>query len=88
LEDLNESVQVTEAKNTKSKTRKIDDPYETYHGQGGWEWRVLKHYQSPENEKKNIYARVFCAVSSPLIYGDFEYGDVYCKDIPNYKYEE
>jgi hypothetical protein len=85
------SSQLTEAKNTKGKTRKVDDPYEIYDGSGplsGWQWRVLKHYQSPENEKKNPYARVFCAVKSPLTYGEWEMGDVYCRNIPNYRYED
>jgi len=87
---LQESVQLKESKNEKGKTRKVDDPWEIFHGYGAlqdWEWRVLKHYQSPEKEKENPYARVFCAVKSPMTYGDWEYGDVYCHDIPGYKYD-
>jgi hypothetical protein len=90
LLSLQESKQLTEAKNTKAKTRKVDDPYETYTGSGplaDWEWRVLKHYQSPDKEKENPYARVFCAVKSPMTYGDWEYGDTYCRDIPGFKYD-
>lgn len=91
LLSLQESKQLTEAKNTKGKTRKVDDPYEIYQGHGAlqdWEWRVLKHWKAPENEKDDPYARVFCAVKSPMTYGDWEYGDVYCREIPGYKYED
>jgi hypothetical protein len=68
-------------RNEKAQTRPLDNPYETYKS-GDWEWKVLKHYQSPENEAKNKYARVFCAVKSPFTYGSYEYGDVYLRDIP------
>lgn len=71
------------SKNLKGKTRKVDDPYETY-VQGDWEWRVLKHNLSPESEKKNPYASVFCAVRSPYTFGSWEYGDVYIRDIPGF----
>jgi hypothetical protein len=67
-------------KNEKGKAREVDNPYEIYKN-GDWEWRVLKHYQSPEAEAKNPYARVFCAVKSPMTYGSWEYGDTYIKDI-------
>ena len=39
-------------KNECGKMRDKDDPYEIYI-LGGWEWRVLKKYQTPENEAKN-----------------------------------
>jgi hypothetical protein len=70
-------------KNTMGKTRKVDNPYEIYRSDylPNWEWRVLKKYQSPEKEKENPYARWFCAVKSPMTYGDWEYGDTYVKDI-------
>jgi len=67
-------------KNPCSKRRGINNPYETYY-KGDWEWRVLKKYQTPENEAKNPYARWFCAVKIPYTYG-WEYGDTYIKDIP------
>lgn len=47
-------------KNLCAKTRKLDQPYEIWVGVGkfeGWEWRVLKKYQSPECEANNPYAR-------------------------------
>lgn len=66
-----------------SKTRKVDNPYEIWRG-GGFEWRVLKKYQSPENKVKNPYARWFCAVKSPMTYGSWEYGDTYVKDVKDY----
>lgn len=70
------------SKNTQGKTRKIDRPYEIWRAEEiGWEWRVLKKYQAPENEAKNPYARWFTAVKSPYTYGEFEYGDSYVNDV-------
>jgi hypothetical protein len=66
--------------NPYGKTRKVDDPYFTYK-LGDWEWRVLKTYQTPDNESKNDYARWFCAVKSPYTYDSWEYGDTYISDI-------
>jgi len=71
-------------KNECGKTRKTDNPYEIWRGGSGFEWRVLKKYQNPENEAKNEYARWFCAVKSNLTYGEFEMGDVYVRDIKEY----
>ena len=70
-------------KNLKAKTRKVEDPYEIYTDPRlpNWEWRVLKHYQTPENEKKNPYARVFCAVKSSATFDSWEYGDTYLTDL-------
>ena len=69
-------------KNLCGKTRKVDNPYEIWQSADGtWEWRVLKKYQAPDNEKGNPYARWFCAVKSPMTYGDWEYGDVYVQDV-------
>ena len=68
-------------KNMCGKTRKIDEPYETWRGPSGFEWRVLKKYQTEKNESENPYARWFCAVSSPLNWGSFDHGDVYVKEI-------
>jgi hypothetical protein len=47
----------------------------------GWEWRVLKKYQTPEKEKGNVYARWFCAVKSPLTQGTYDMGDTYVRDV-------
>ena len=69
------------SKNLCGKTRKTADPYEVYEGPNGFEWRVLKKYQNPENEAKNPYARWFCAVKSNFTYGEFELGDVYVSEI-------
>ena len=71
-------------KNECGKTRKTADPYEVYQGSNGFEWRVLKKYQNPENEAKNPYARWYCAVKSDMTYGSFEYGDTYVSDIMTY----
>ena len=71
-------------KNMCGKTRKIDEPYEIWRGPNGFEWQVLKKYQTPENEAKNPYARWFCAVKSNFTYDSFEYGDVYVSEIKEY----
>lgn len=69
-------------KNECGKTRKLDNPYETWVSfDGSWEWKVLKKYQAPINEAKNPYARWFCGVKSPFTYGDYELGDVYVSEI-------
>lgn len=71
-------------KNECAKSRKTDNPYEVWEGYGGmtgWTWHVLKKYQTPENEEKNEYARWFCAVKSPMTYGEWELGDTYVKDV-------
>ena len=69
------------SKNECGKTRKLDDPYEVWTGPAGFEWRVLKKYQAPENEAKNPYARWYCAVKSDMTYDMWEYGDVYVSEI-------
>ena len=71
-------------KNLCAKMRKVEDPYEVWVGFGpldGWEWRVLKKYQTPDKECNNPYARWLCAVKSPMTYGSWEYGDTYIKDV-------
>ncbi len=72
------------SKNECGKTRKVEDPYETWKGPAGFEWRVLKKYQKPELEAKNPYARWYCAVKSNMTYGSFEYGDVYVSEIKDH----
>lgn len=69
-------------KNPCGKTRKTDNPYEIWEG-NGWTWKVLKKYQAPEKEKENPYARWYCLVSSPYC-PEGEFGDVYVKDIKQY----
>ena len=69
-------------KNKCGKTREVDNPYEIWTNPfAGWEWRVLKKYQSPAMEASNPHARWFCAVKSPYTYDSWEYGDVYVKEI-------
>ena len=67
-------------KNECGKTRPKDNPYEIWRNGSGWEWRILKRYQSPDKEKANPFARVFCFVTSPFCESG-EYGDTYIKDI-------
>ena len=68
-------------KNECAKTRPSSNPYSVWKNNSGWTWKVLKHYQSPDKEAANPYARVFCAVTSPFTYGQEELGDVYVKEI-------
>tara|TARA_R100001594_G_scaffold28855_4_gene54173 strand:+ start:1053 stop:1373 length:321 start_codon:yes stop_codon:yes gene_type:complete len=82
-------------KNPCGKTVSVDEPYEIYKHQGsGFEWRVLKKYQTPHKEAENAekarktgavdYTRWYCAVKSPMTYGSWEYGDVYAHDVKTY----
>jgi hypothetical protein len=66
-------------KNEFLKQRSVDNPYEIWKSNDyQWTWRVLKKYQVDDDKP---YARWFCAVKSPFSYGNWEYGDVYVKDI-------
>jgi len=67
-----------------AKSRKIDTPYAIYQARGGWEWRVLKTYKTPDNETKDAYARWMVAAKSENTWGDFEMGDTYAKEILTY----
>ena len=72
---------VLSSKNECGKRRDVSHPYEVWEIVGqGWEWRVLKKYQSPKGESKNPYARWHCAVKSPWVDG-YERGDVYIHEI-------
>lgn len=77
-------------KNLCGKTRKVNEPYEVWRNDSGWEWRVLKKWQAPDKEPtatgrfadpKTACARWFCAVTSPIISPRYETGDVYVLDI-------
>lgn len=72
------------AKNTMGKTRPISEPYSVHFGYlCGMEvqWRVLKHYQGPEQEAKNPYARVYTWAHSAATGPRGEYGDMYWTDL-------
>jgi hypothetical protein len=72
-------------KNLQAKTRKVNEPYEVYVNEAaGFEWRILKHYQSPEKEAANPYARTFCAVKGPGTWDGYDMGDTYIKDYVTY----
>jgi len=68
-------------KSRKFQNNTVEDPYAIYRNSHGWEWRVMKTYQHPDNERDNPYARWFCAVSSPMTHGSYDLGDVYVSDI-------
>lgn len=61
--------------------RKVNEPYEVWRNGQGWEWRVLKKYQTPEKEAENPYARWMVAVKSPHTFGGYDMGDTYIRDI-------
>ncbi len=69
------------AKNPFGKTVKVDAPYAVYKGSnpltGETEVRVLKTYQTPDKEAKNLYARWFVAVKTDMTGGGFDMGDTY-----------
>ena len=71
-----------------SKTRELNNPYEVWKCkmQLGFdvleiEYRILKKYKSPENEAKDPSARWLTAAKSDATFGNWEYGDMYAKDI-------
>jgi hypothetical protein len=71
------------AKNPFGKSRSTEQPYAIYAGYGPFgntECRVLKTYQTVDNEKTNRYSRWFVAVSSDHTWGGFDMGDSYIKD--------
>jgi hypothetical protein len=75
-------------KNACGKTRKVNEPYEVWRNDSGWEWRVLKKWQAPDKEPtgrlaspKVAYARWFCAVKSPMTNGSYDLGDVYVLEV-------
>jgi len=73
------------AKNKFGKTVKVDSPYAIYKNEAtNFEHRVLKTYQTKDNESKNPYARWYVASRSPYTYGRWEYGDIYIKDVLTY----
>ena len=64
-------------KNPFGKSQSHDKPYAIYKNNYGWEWRVLKTYQHPDNEKNNQYARWFVSATSPLMHdGGYEMGEI------------
>lgn len=68
-------------KNLCAKTRDVNNPYEVWRNSNGWEWRVLKKWQSPDKEVENPFSRWFCAVKSPFTHGRYDMGDVYVAEI-------
>ncbi len=64
------------------KTTSTEKPYAIYSGPNGFEWRVLKTYQHPENE--GTHARWFVAAKSDHTGGEYEYGDTYAGEIQHH----
>jgi hypothetical protein len=67
-------------KNLCGKIRQKTNPYEIWRSSDGWEWRVLRKYQTPEKEASNPYARWMCFVTSPFCPRG-EFGDTYVNEI-------
>jgi hypothetical protein len=57
-----------------------EQAYEVWQHPDGFTYYVLKKYQTPEMEAKNLYARWYCLVTSPVV-PNGEYGDCYAADI-------
>ncbi len=74
-------------KNECGKMVKVNEPYEVWKNNQGWEWRVLKKYQTPEKEISNPYARWMCAVKSPMTFGSYDMGDTYVKDVTSHAHK-
>ena len=64
------------------KTAPLDKPHAEFTAPGGWAWRVMKAYSTPDGERANPQARWLCAVSSPFTGGAWEWGDTYIRNIP------
>jgi hypothetical protein len=70
------------SKNLCGKMRNVNEPYEVWvNHAAGWEWRVLKKYKNEDGEKKDPYARWFCAVKSPATFNSYDLGDVYVQEV-------
>lgn len=82
-----QAVKARDSKNLCGKIRDKNDPYEVYRNSSGWEWRVLKKWQSPAKESQNPYARWFCAVKSPYTSPSYDMGDVYVNEIKSMGYK-
>ena len=69
-------------KNPHGKRVPPENAYEVWQSSDGtWTYFVLKKYQTPEKEVQNPYARWYCAVSSPMTQGRFDYGDTYVRTV-------
>ena len=71
------------AKNLLGKSRKQDNPYAVFKGDGPFgetEMLLLKTYQIPTKERENVYARWFVAVKTPMTYGSYDMGDSYIRE--------
>ena len=74
------------SKNLCGKTVTKDKAYEVWQA-GDWTWYVLKKYQGPEAEAKNLYARWFCLVVTPMTGPSGDLGDTYVRDITRYAHK-
>ena len=67
-------------KNPCAKRMTPQTAYEVWQN-GTFTYWVLKKYQTPEQEAKNVYARWYCAVISSFTDKTFQYGDTYVREI-------
>ncbi len=67
-------------KNPCAKRMTPETAYEVWQN-GIFTYWVLKKYQTPEQEAKNVYARWYCAVISSFTDKTFQYGDTYVREI-------
>ena len=72
------------SKNPMGKTRDVEKPYAVFR-HGPVEIRVLKTYQLPKNEEKNMFSRWFTAAKSPMTFDRWEYGDTYKREVLSFE---
>jgi hypothetical protein len=70
----------SQPKNLCAKRMTPETAYEVWQN-GTFTYWVLKKYQAPEQEAKNLHARWYCAVVSPFTEKTFQYGDTYVREI-------
>lgn len=80
----NETTKKKRAKNSWAKERPFDNPYViiTHPNFPGWEWRILKAYQTAKNEAANPYARWLMQTKGVGTFGHYSYGDGYISEVP------
>ena len=76
---MEKTPKATKTANPWGKMRPKENPYAIYRA-NGWEWRVLKAYQSPLKELNNEFARWHCFVTTPMCPAG-EYGDTYVHEV-------
>jgi hypothetical protein len=70
-------------KNLMNKTRKIENPYATFHGNNNFVRQILRAYTTKTPEE-NPNASWYTCTKSDFTYGAYEGGDSYISESVNY----